>query len=61
MFQDLTAANVGSAVRWIITTFASTALGASIADGPTWTNLSLGAAALATVIWSFAANKKKVA
>lgn len=61
MFKDLTAANVGSAVRWIITTFASTTLGASIADGPTWTNLSLGAAALATIIWSFIANQKKVA
>lgn len=60
MFSNITAAQVGSAVRWVITTVG--ALGAVQAHtaGLDWAALAGAAATVASLLWSFWANTKKV-
>lgn len=61
MFDTLTSAQVGSAVRWIITTVGSSGALAAYTQGLDWVALAAAGATMAQLLWSFWANKKKVA
>lgn len=57
----LTAANIGSAVRWVLTSVGSFAVAQGIGTAADWTTIASGGVVVATLIWSLIANKKKVA
>jgi hypothetical protein len=61
MFKDITAAQVGSAVRWAVTTLSTLVAGQNWAAGADWTNIAAGLAAIAMLGWSFWSNTKKLA
>lgn len=61
MFTNITAAQVGSAVRWVVTTLSSLAAGQAWATGADWTAIAAGASAVAMLAWSAWSNVKKVA
>jgi len=60
MFSNVTAAQVGSAVRWVITTVGSLAAVQAYTNGLDWTAVAGAAATIASLLWSFWANTKKV-
>lgn len=61
MFNTLTAAQVGSAVRWVITAIGSSGALAAYTNGLDWAALAGAGATIATLLWSFWSNTKKVA
>ena len=61
MFSNITSAQVGSAVRWVITTGGSYLVTLGIGTAVDWTTIAGGMAAAAMLLWSFWSNSKKVA
>ncbi len=61
MFSNITAAQVGSAVRWLITTIGTFSTVQAHTAGLDWVALGTAGATVATLLWSFLSNVKKVA
>lgn len=61
MFSNLTSAQVGSAVRWVVTNAGVLLATRGIAVGFDWTSVAGAAATVAMLLWSFWSNSKKVA
>jgi hypothetical protein len=58
--SNITSAQIGSAVRWIITSGATLFAGQAWASGADWQAIASGAAAAAMLVWSMFSNVKKV-
>lgn len=61
MFSNITSAQVGSAVRWAITTVGTVGAVEAVTAGLDWQALAAAAATIASLLWSFYSNTKKVA
>jgi hypothetical protein len=59
--KAITAAQVGSAVRWVVTSVGSIGAVQAATQGLDWIALGSAAATVASLMWSFWANTKKVA
>lgn len=59
--NNINAAQVGSAVRWIVTTVGSMAAVQAYTSGLDWAALAGAVATIASLAWSFWSNTKKVA
>lgn len=57
----ITAAQVGSAVRWLITTVGTSGAVAAHTQGLDWVALAAAGGTIASLLWSFWSNTKKVA
>lgn len=60
MFSNITSAQVGSAVRWLITTAGSISAVEAVTAGLDWQAVAAATATLASLLWSFYSNTKKV-
>lgn len=60
-FKAITAAQVGSAVRWVVTSVGSIAAVQASTQGLDWVALGAAAATVASLLWSFWSNTQKVA
>ena len=60
MFSNITSAQVGSAVRWLITTVGSLGTVQAHTAGLDWVAVAGAAATIASLLWSFWSNTKKV-
>lgn len=61
MLKDITSANIGSAVRWVITSLGTYLAAKGIGDAGLWAQVAGGGAAIVMLVWSFMSNEKKVA
>lgn len=61
MSTNLTDANIGSAVRWIVTNLGGVAVTYGVGTNELWTAAAGALASLAMLAWSAWANKKKTA
>lgn len=61
MFSNLNSAQIGSAVRWVVTNVGMLLAAREIATGLDWTGIAGAASSVAMILWSFWANAKKVA
>lgn len=59
--STITAAQVGSAVRWAITTLGTLGAVSAHTAGLDWAALGSAAGVIASLLWSFWSNTKKVA
>ncbi len=59
--SNITAAQIGSAVRWVVTTVGTMAAVQAYSSGLDWAALGAAAGTVASLLWSFWSNKKKVA
>jgi hypothetical protein len=57
----ITAAQVGSAVRWVVSTVGAIGTVQAATVGLDWAALAAAAATVASLLWSFWSNTKKVA
>lgn len=60
MFNNITAAQIGSTVRWVITTGGTYLVTLGIGTAVDWTTIAGGLATAAMLVWSYISNKKKV-
>lgn len=60
MFNNITAAQIGSTVRWVITTGGTYLVTLGIGTAVDWTTIAGGLATAAMLAWSYISNKKKV-
>ena len=60
MFSNITAAQIGSAVRWVVTSAGAALSAQGVLVGFDWVTASGAIASLAMLGWSFYSNLKKV-
>lgn len=60
MFSNITSAQIGSAVRWVVTNVGAVLGAQGILVGFDWVSVSGAVASLAMIGWSFWANSQKV-
>ncbi len=61
MFNNLTSAQIGSAVRWAVTNVGMLLVARDVAVGLDWTGIAGATSTVAMLLWSFWSNSKKVA